>query len=101
MIQIFSRASEITLTPRNEASDSVKQFIKFKQNIQNTLMNFNDEMSSALRNSIGDINQICSKVRSCLSEMEQFDPKCPKREVVSTPDLSVGTPTRASGMSEK
>lgn len=70
-----------------EPSETTKAFIKFKRNVQHTLSTLNDEMSNALRNGVSDINDICYKVRQCLSEMEENDKNYWKLRALSTPDL--------------
>lgn len=70
-----------------DLNESTKAFIKFKRNVERTLSTLNDEMSNALRNGVSDINDICYKVRQCLSEIEENDRNYWKVRTVSTPDL--------------
>lgn len=44
-------------------------------------------MSAALRDGMKDVNQICSKVRQCLYEMEEHDINYRRFQTRSTPDL--------------
>lgn len=70
-----------------QASESTKAFIKFKHNVHCTLTNLNEEMSAALRDGMKDVDQICSKVRQCLYEMEEHDINYRRFQSRSTPDL--------------
>lgn len=52
-------------------SESTQSCIRFERSVYKTLMNLNNEMSSALCGGVKDINGVCFKIMECLHDMER------------------------------